>query len=408
MRIAMISEHASPLASLGGVDAGGQNQHVSELSIALAEDGHEVRVYTRRDDPDLATEVAVRPGVTVEHVPAGPALRLPKDELLPYMGIFGEWLLGRWRDGPFVPDVAHAHFWMSGLAALTARSRFPVPVVVTYHALGSVKRRHQGGADTSPRQRIGYERVLGKQADGVVAQCTDELNELVTLGVPRERIALIPSGVDAEHFNPVGPIVPRGSGHRILCVGRLVERKGYADVIRALSSIPGAECVVVGGPPADQLAADPVAGKLHTLAGVAGVADRVKLVGGVRRQELPGWYRSADVLACAPWYEPFGLTPLEAMACGVPVVAYALGGFTDTVVEGVTGHLVPPRDHRALATTLRRLLREPSRRMAYATAAVDRARSCYSWRRTANQLTRLYERLSGREVALAQQAAVSA
>jgi len=400
MRIAMISEHASPLARLGGVDAGGQNQHVRELAGALAEDGHDVRVYTRRDSPDQAPEFRLRPGVVVEHVPAGPPRPIPKDDLLPYMGIFGEWLLGRWRDGSWAPDVAHAHFWMSGLAALTARSRFPIPVVVTYHALGSVKRRHQGGADTSPRQRIGYERVLGKQADGVVAQSSDELDELVHLGVPRERIALIPSGVNADHFTPQGAVAPRTAAPRILCVGRLVERKGYADVIRALPGVPGAECVVVGGPPAEKLDTDPLAVRLRTLAKATGVADRFTLVGGVGRTDLPGWYRSADVLACAPWYEPFGLTPLEAMACGVPVVAYALGGFTDTVVDGVTGHLVPPRDHRALATTVRRLLREPSRRLAYATAAMDRARSCYSWRRTAEQLTRLYARVSGREVAL--------
>jgi glycosyltransferase involved in cell wall biosynthesis len=195
--------------------------------------------------------------------------------------------------------------------------------------------------------------------------------------------------------------VARDCAPRILCVGRLVERKGYADVIRALPAVPGAECVVVGGPPAAALDDDPVARKLRTLAGSVGVAERVRLVGGVSRDELPGWYRSADVLACPAWYEPFGLTPLEAMACGVPVVAYAVGGFNDTVVEGVTGHLVPPRDHHALATTLRRLLREPSRRMAYATAAVDRARSCYSWRRTAEQLTRLYTRVTAREPALA-------
>jgi glycosyltransferase involved in cell wall biosynthesis len=396
MRIAMISEHASPLTPLGGLDAGGQNQHVYELASALAEDGHEVRVYTRRDNPEVPGEVALRPGVTVEHVPAGPAAPLPKDELLPYMGIFGEWLLGRWRDGSWAPDVIHAHFWMSGLAALTARSRFPVPVVVTYHALGIVKRRHQGGADTSPRQRIGYERVLGKQVDGVIAQCSDELDELVNLGVPRERVSLIPSGVDADHFTPRGPVATRSGAPRILCVGRMVERKGYADLIRALPRVPGAECVVVGGPPADQLDADPVARRLRTLADSAGVGDRFVLAGGVSREDLPSWYRSADVLACPAWYQTFGLTPLEAMACGVPVVAYSVGGFTDTVVDGVTGYLVPPRDHRALATTLRRLLREPSRRMAYATAAVDRARSCYSWHRTAEQLTRLYSRLCAR------------
>ena len=402
MRIAMISEHASPLAVLGGVDAGGQNQHVAELSAALAEDGHEVRVYTRRADPDTADEVPLQPGVVVEHVPAGPAAPVPKDGLLPYMGIFGEWLLGRWKHGPWAPDVVHAHFWMSGLAALTARSRYPVPVVVTYHALGTVKRRHQGAADTSPRQRIGYERVVGRQADAVVAQCNDELDEMIALGVPRERINLIPSGVDSAHFTPHGPAAPRGPLARILCVGRLVERKGYADLIRALPAIPKAECVIVGGPPAAELSSEPVARKLTDLAGSVGVAERVRLVGGVSREELPRWYRSADVLACPAWYEPFGLTPLEAMACGVPVVAYAVGGFTDTVVDGVTGHLVPARDHRALASTLRKLLHEPSRLMAYGTAAVDRARSCYSWRRTAEQLGRLYGAVTGREALLSE------
>jgi D-inositol-3-phosphate glycosyltransferase len=402
MRIAMISEHASPLAVLGGVDAGGQNQHVAELSAALAEDGHEVRVYTRRVDPDAPEEVPLRPGVVVEHVPAGPAAAVPKDALLPYMGIFGEWLLGRWKDGPWAPDVVHAHFWMSGLAALTARGRYPVPVVVTYHALGTVKRRYQGPADTSPPQRIGYERVLGRQADAVVAQCNDELDEMIALGIPRERIHLIPSGVDSGHFTPRGKAEPRGPLSRILCVGRLVERKGYADLIRALPAIPNAECVIVGGPPVPELAGDPVARKLTALAGSVGVAERVRLVGGVSREEMPRWYRSADVLACPAWYEPFGLTPLEAMACGTPVVAYGVGGFTDTVVEGVTGHLVPARDHRTLATTLRKLLREPSRMMAYGTAAVDRARSCYSWRRTADQLGRLYAVLTGREAVLSE------
>ncbi|MDT5036196.1 MAG: hypothetical protein QOE03_1381, partial [Micromonosporaceae bacterium] len=162
MRIAMISEHASPLAALGGEDAGGQNTHVAELSAALADNGHDVWVYTRRDAPDLAPSVAVRAGVTVVHVPAGPAAPVPKDELLPYMGAFGDWLARQWLDGAWTPDVVHAHFWMSGLAAVAAARRCRLPVVQTYHALGSVKRLHQGHRDTSPPRRIGYEQALGR------------------------------------------------------------------------------------------------------------------------------------------------------------------------------------------------------------------------------------------------------
>jgi D-inositol-3-phosphate glycosyltransferase len=396
MRIAMISEHASPLAALGGVDAGGQNTHVAELAAALAAEGHEVRVYTRRDSPDLPVLVRMQERVTVAHVPAGPPEPLPKDDLLPHMKDFSRWLVQQWRGDEWVPSVAHAHFWMSGLAAVTAGRQTGVPVVQTYHALGTVKKRHQGAADTSPPRRIGYERALGRAVDRVVAQCQDEVRELVRMGVPRSRMAVIPSGVDSEKFSPDGPAEPRDPARpRILTVGRFVERKGFAEVIRALKIVPGAECVVVGGPPAAELDADPFAGKLRSLAESTKVADRVRLVGAVPANEMPRWYRSADVLAAAPWYEPFGLTPLEAMACGVPVVGTSVGGLTDTVVDGLTGDLVPPRDPRSLGMALRRVLGDPVRRFAYATAALDRARQCYSWKRAAEQMSVVYAAVSG-------------
>ncbi|NYF58156.1 glycosyltransferase [Micromonospora purpureochromogenes] len=395
MRIAMISEHASPLAVLGEEDAGGQNTHVAELAAALVGEGHDVRVYTRRDSVDLPDVVDAAAGYQVRHVPAGPAQRVPKDELLPYMGEFGRWMAEQWGDRGWRPDVAHAHFWMSGLATLHAGRRTNTPVVLTYHALGSVKRRHQGARDTSPPGRVGYERALGRAADRVIVQCQDEIGELVRLGVPRSRMALVPSGVNEEMFRPEGPVAPRDPARpRILTVGRMVERKGFQDVIRALPAVPEAECVVVGGPAAELLPADGFARRLGALAESCGVADRVKLVGAVPREEMGAWYRSADVLVAAPWYEPFGLTPLEGMACGVPVIGTNVGGIADTVVDGLTGDLVPPRDPRALGTAIRRLLADRVRRFTYATAALDRIRSRYSWKRCAEQLSAVYTTVS--------------
>jgi D-inositol-3-phosphate glycosyltransferase len=398
LRVAMISEHASPLAMLGGVDAGGQNTHVAELAIALAQRGYDVRVYTRRDDPDMPDEVPLADGVCVEHVPAGPAERVPKDDLLPYMGEFGRWLAARWTSPDFVPDVVHAHFWMSGLAALTATSASRIPVVVTYHALGSIKRRYQGDRDTSPETRIGLERELGHLADRVVAQCTEEVDELGRMGVPRSSIQIVPSGVNVDRFTPTGPTAERSDRPRILSAGRMVERKGFADLIRALRLVPDAELVVIGGPPAAELSGDRVAVGLSRLADKLGVADRLRMVGSVPHEDMPAWYRSADVVACAPWYEPFGLTPLEAMACGVPVVAYAVGGLAESVIDGVTGILVPGRDVRGLATALRAVLGDEVRRMSYASAAVDRVRSRYTWERTAADIERVYALVTGEPV----------
>ncbi|RKN45424.1 glycosyltransferase [Micromonospora endolithica] len=395
MRIAMISEHASPLVVLGEPrigeqHLGEQHTHVADLAAALAGEGHDVRVYTRRDSTALPDVVAAD-GYQVCHVPAGPAVRVPRDELLPYMGEFGRWLAGQWHTGGWTPDVAHAHFWLSGLATVHAGRRTGVPVVLTYHGLGSFGKRHQGARDAGPPGRIGYERALGRAVDRVVVQCQDEVGELLRLGVPRSRMALVPSGVDQELFRPDGPVVPREKARpRIITVGPMVERTGLQDVVRALPGVPEAECVVVGGPPADLLPADGFARRLTALAESCGVADRVKLVGAVPRRQLGAWYRSADLLVSAGWYDPSGARALEAMACGVPVVGTDVGGVGDSVVHGLTGDLVPPRDPRALGAAVRRLLADRVRRFAYATAALDRIRIRYSWKRCAEQLGAVY------------------
>jgi glycosyltransferase involved in cell wall biosynthesis len=374
----MVSEHASPLACLGGVDAGGQNVHVASLSVALAQRGHEVTVHTRRDDPDLPERVEFANGVTVHHVDAGPPEPIPKDELLPHMREFGERLLHSWQLDR--PVLAHAHFWMSGLATRRAARALGIPFAITFHALGVVKRRQQGAKDTSPPERAELERMLARSADLIVSTCTDEVFELARLGGSPGQISVVPCGVDLGAFSPDGPAEePTRGRHRIVIVTRLVERKGVGNVIEALTEVPDAELIVAGGPPVHSLGGDPEYLRLRSLAADHGVADRVDFRGGVDRAAVPPLLRSADVVACVPWYEPFGIVPLEAMACGRPVLASAVGGLIDTVVDGVTGVHVPPRSPERIGEALRWLLGDQRERRSLGEAGARRARERYSW-----------------------------
>ncbi|WP_199808861.1 MULTISPECIES: glycosyltransferase [Streptomyces] len=378
LAIALVSEHASPLATLGGVDAGGQNVHVACLAGALADRGHRVTVHTRRDSPDLPCRVELRDGVEVHHVPAGPAEPLPKDALLPHMDEFGRHLTRGWRTR--APDVVHSHYWMSGLAALRAAREHGLPLLHTYHALGTVKRRYQRLADTSPPERIPGEIEIGLGCDRVIATCRDEAHELARMGIPPHQVGIVPCGVDTERFTPKGPAAPRGPyRHRLLQLGRLVPRKGAAVTIAALARLPETELVVVGGPPADRLDDDPEVRRLRGIARDAGVADRVRFAGAVPSEKVPALLRSADVVVCPADYEPFGIVPLEAMACGVPVVASAVGGQLDTVADPGTGRLVPPRDPEALARAVAGLLADPAARAACGAAGRRRVLSRYGW-----------------------------
>jgi glycosyltransferase involved in cell wall biosynthesis len=390
MRIAMVSEHASPLAVLGGADAGGQNVHVAALASALGRRGDDVVVHTRRDDPDAPRRVCLASGVEVDHVDAGPARELPKDELLPHMEAFADDLRAQWQRER--PDVVHAHFWMSAIAALAAARPLGIPVVHTFHALGTVKRRHQGDKDTSPPQRLAIEARIARDVDRIVATCTDEVFELLRMGAHRRRVTVIPCGVDLRRFTADGPAEPRPPGrHRLVIACRLVERKGVGDAVSALAEIEDAELHVAGGPAAADLGRDEQACRLRALAERIGVGDRLVLRGSVDRDAMPPLLRSADAVVCAPWYEPFGIVPLEAMACGVPVVATAVGGQIDSVMDGVTGVHVPPRDPARLAAALRALLADGDRRAALGAAGEQRARRLYDYDRIAATTRDVYE-----------------
>ena len=387
MRIALVSEHASPLAAPGHSD--GESVQVAELAAGLVRLGHDVTVYTRRDDPDCPTTVSSSDGYQVVHLAAGPARRLPRDELWPHMREFAR-ELGDWFDLTR-PDVAHAHFWLSAWATSRAASARHIPWFVSFHGLGVVQRRHQGDADTSPVVRQHVERTLVRNGE-VIATCSEEMAELIALGGNPHRIAVLPCGVDLQRFTPdPQPRPPSGHPFQILSVGRLAPHKGFDLAIRALTDVPGSELLIAGGPGGQDMDSDPEAGRLRGLAAELRVADRVRFLGPVRHEDMPALFGSADVVVCAPWYEPFGIVAVEAMACGVPVVATAVGGLLDTVADGVTGRHIAPGDAAALASAINALRTAPRRRSAYGRAARHLAESCYSSTWVAQRTAALYQ-----------------
>lgn len=374
MRISMVVAQDAP----GDSDRAAQ---VMELSAALAREGHQVVVHTRRNEPDTPDWERTEDGVVVAHVAAGPPRPLPLTELLPHLNDFCQALAAEWCQHR--PDVAHAHFWPAGIASLMAARGLEVPVVQSFHALGAAEYQH-------------LERLVGQRAGQIAAASTEELSELLRIGVRRPRVSVVPYGVDLRRFAPNGPIMPRGDAHRVVCIGRSLERRDHDVAIAALSRVPKTELVIAGGPEPAALATDPEARRLREVAEHCGVADRVQLIGHVAPADMPALLRSADLALCLPHHSPAGIAPLEAMACGVPVVAASTGAVTDEVVDGVTGRHVPPQDPFAVAETVRHLLADPTVLEAYGAAGRDRVRARYSWRRIAVDTIEVYHRAGAR------------
>jgi glycosyltransferase involved in cell wall biosynthesis len=182
----------------------------------------------------------------------------------------------------------------------------------------------------------------------------------------------------------------------LLQLGRVVPRKGMDVGIRALRHLRTdygmqAQLLIVGG---ESERPDPrhtpELGRLSALAVEEGVADRVIFVGRRGRNELKYYYSAGDVFISTPWYEPFGLTPIESMACGTPVIGSRVGGIKYTVRDGETGYLVAPKDPRAVAECLARLFSEPELSRRFARNAVAHAHAEFTWTRVLDQLEDVY------------------
>jgi D-inositol-3-phosphate glycosyltransferase len=406
MKVALISEHASPLALAGGVDSGGQNIYVANVALHLGRLGHAVDVFTRRESLSTPSVVEMAPNVYVVHVPAGPANVIPKESLLPYMGEFAAYLtkffnherrLGR----PY--SVMHANFFMSGWAALLVKRAVGTPLVTTFHALGKVRRQYQGADDGFPDERFEIEAALARESDRVVAECPQDREDIASLcNGDASRISVVPCGFSSTEFFPVGRSEARAAlgwqndDFTVLQLGRLVPRKGIDNVIRGVAQLRRLHgknarlCVVGGNSDTPDPKTTPEIARLRAIAHEEGVDDCVDFIGRRGRGVLRQFYCASDVFVTTPWYEPFGITPVEAMACGRPVIGSNVGGIRTTVVDGKTGYLVPPRDPVALAQRLSDLVSDPARARAFGDAGRERALKSYTWAGVVRDLETVY------------------
>jgi D-inositol-3-phosphate glycosyltransferase len=404
MRILIISDHASPLSLLGGVDSGGQNVYVGKIAAELARRGHHVDIATRRDDPTLPTVVPIAPGARVIHVPAGPARFVRKEALLAYMEEFSSYCSALCDFVSY--DLIHANFFMSGRVGLRLKERHKIPLVTTFHALGKVRRLHQGKVDGFPDERVVIEEQLVQLADTIIAECPQDREDLETLyGGKSARIRVIPCGYDPDEMGQVPRESARGrigvepTPFVVLQLGRIVRRKGIDTVIEGFSrfyhdSQANTRLLIVGGARDEGCKEEARELKrLRRIVEINQVSELVRFVGPRDRDELKYYYSAADVFVSTPWYEPFGITPVEAMACGTAVIGSRVGGIKSTVLDGQTGFLIPPQDPEALTGRLHLLYRDADLRQRLGDRGRERAASDYTWRSIGKAIDELYREI---------------
>ncbi|TVR24665.1 MAG: glycosyltransferase family 1 protein [Ilumatobacter sp.] len=393
--MAVISLHTSPLVQPGSGDSGGMNVYVRELVSSLAQAGVECVTYTRADRPGLPPEVLIEPGHRVVHIEAGPH-HLPKEALCDVLDAFTDGVLAHLeRDGG--AHVVHANYWLSGVVAHRIKHVLDIPFVATFHTLARVKAE---GGDPEPAWRDRAEAEITTCADAICVSCTEEENQFRRLyGDPEGRIEIIAPGVEHAFFAPGD----RGGARAaldlpddrpvLLFVGRIQPLKGPDVAVRALYELgrPDALLLVVGGASGSNGVREH--DEIRELVDELGLHDQVRFVPPQPHHILSTYYRAADVVVVPSRSESFGLVALEAAACGIPVVASAVGGLLTLVDHGETGFLVPDRTPTHVAEAVARILDHPELAAAMSVRAAERA-SSYTWGFAAARLRRLYHDLT--------------
>lgn len=374
------------------------NVYVRELGSALAQAGVETTTFTRAHRPDLPPEIVVEPGHRVVHIPAG-EFDLPKEALAGVTDKFRRGVLD-WIARNDAPDAIHANYWLSGVVGHSLKHELDVPFVSTFHTLARVK---AAAGDPEPEWRDRAEAEIVQCADAICVSCEEEADQFrAHFGEPQGRLEIIAPGVEHAFFAPgdqAGARRALGFGIDdtiLLFVGRIQPLKGPDVAIRALADLGrvDAHLVIVGG--ASGTGGDAEAAHARELVDELGLAGRVHFVEPQPHHILSTYYRAADVVLAPSRSESFGLVALEASACGVPVVAAAVGGLNSLVDDGRTGFLIDGRDPVDYAKAVATIVDDDRLRTEMGQRAVERAHR-YTWSFAAARLRRLYADLTVRE-----------
>lgn len=403
-RVAMISVHSCPLATLGGRETGGMNVYVRELSRHLSELGIAVDVYTRRQDPCYPTIVDFADRARVIHLSAGPAAPYSKHRVWDHLPEFVDGMQDFINENALQYDILHSHYWLSGWVAMQLRLTLDLPIVHMSHTLGYPKNAAARLPwEQEPSRRLQVEREVLQGGDALVAESPASKQHMVGhYDVDPANVAVIPCGVDVARFQPQDKRRARAAlslpptAPILLSVGRLQPSKGIDTLLQAAADLrrgyPDVCVLVVGGGLDDQDERETVElNRLQTLGHRLGLSN-VHYVKAQPQEKLAQYYAAADVFVMPSHYESFGMVALEAMACGTPVVASEVGGLASTIVHGDSGLLVPSGDWRAFARAVSRLLASPQLQHAMRQAGPERARA-FAWPLIVENNVRLYRRL---------------
>lgn len=409
LRIAMLSYHTCPLATLGGKDTGGMNVYVRDLTRELGRHGIHVDVFTRSQDehvPHVVHELGF--GNRVVHVPAGPESPKSKGEIATYIPEFVEGIKQFADEKGITYDVIHSHYWMSGLAAESLSDAWGgTPIAHMFHTLGEMKNR----VARAESERAGEDRLLGerrvlRRADRIVSATIAETTQLRFLyRAEQKKLVIIPPGVDTSHFYPIPSdeakafIGLRPEDRMVLFVGRIEPLKGVDTLIQAMACLDSQEVhrpvhlAIIGGEPnapTEDMSEEMT--RLQKLCDDLCMGGMVVFLGKRGQDTLPYYYSAAEVVVMPSLYESFGMVALEAMACGTPVIASEVGGLGYLVQNDVTGYTIPDSDPEKLCEKLSLLLGDADLQKRMGDSAAQYALD-YGWERIAVRIIEMYKDL---------------